>query len=166
LKKLIWLLCSSRLQTPDSRLQTPDTRNNTLQTFLPYPDFTESASVLDRLRLGRQRVEAYQILRVLAGLSRGWHNHPAVLMWQGYELALGDYLNVMIDEWVKRGYRNNMYRVALEPGYALPPWLGAPEFLAAHRSSLLRKDREYYRNFWPEESPDLEYVWPVRSGGR
>lgn len=28
-----------------------------MQTFLPYPDFVESASVLDRQRLGKQRVE-------------------------------------------------------------------------------------------------------------
>lgn len=36
-----------------------------MQTFLPYPQFWESARVLDRQRLGKQRVEALQILKVL-----------------------------------------------------------------------------------------------------
>jgi hypothetical protein len=37
----------------------------TLQTFLPYPDFAASAQALDQRRLGKQRVEALQVLRAL-----------------------------------------------------------------------------------------------------
>lgn len=37
-----------------------------MQTFLSYPDFNESARVLDDKRLGKQRVECLQILNVLA----------------------------------------------------------------------------------------------------
>ena len=33
-----------------------------MQTFLPYPDFHESAKVLDMKRLGKQRVEVLQLL--------------------------------------------------------------------------------------------------------
>lgn len=36
-----------------------------MQTFLPYPDFCGTALVLDRKRLGKQRVEALQVLRGL-----------------------------------------------------------------------------------------------------
>lgn len=36
-----------------------------MQTFLPYPDFAESASVLDRQRLGKQRVETLQVMKAL-----------------------------------------------------------------------------------------------------
>jgi Pyrimidine dimer DNA glycosylase len=36
-----------------------------MQTFLPYPDFVACARVLDSRRLGKQRVEALQILRAL-----------------------------------------------------------------------------------------------------
>ncbi|UCF88114.1 MAG: MSMEG_6728 family protein [bacterium] len=133
-----------------------------MQTFLPYSDFAASARVLDKRRLGRQRVEAYQILRVLAGMTRGWVNHPAVLMWKGYETALSAYMNTMIDEWEARGFRNNMYRVALETGFDLPPWMGDENFHAAHRSNLLRKDPMYYRTLWPEEPDDLPYVWPTQ----
>jgi hypothetical protein len=40
---------------------------DTIQTFLPYPDFEESAAVLDMKRLGKQRVENLQIIQVLTG---------------------------------------------------------------------------------------------------
>ena len=43
-----------------------------MQTFLPFPDFHESAACLDMRRLGKQRVEAMQILRTITGLSSGW----------------------------------------------------------------------------------------------
>ena len=36
-----------------------------MQTFLPYPDFAASAAALDDRRLGKQRVEALQVLRAL-----------------------------------------------------------------------------------------------------
>lgn len=36
-----------------------------MQTFLPYPNFVESAKCLDDKRLGKQRVECLQILNVL-----------------------------------------------------------------------------------------------------
>lgn len=37
-----------------------------MQTFLPYPDFRQSAKVLDRARLGKQRVECLQLARAIA----------------------------------------------------------------------------------------------------
>ena len=36
-----------------------------MQTFLPYPDFEQSAKSLDNKRLGKQRVECLQILQTL-----------------------------------------------------------------------------------------------------
>jgi hypothetical protein len=70
-------------------------------------------------------------------------------------------MNSMIREWVRRGYRNTMFLVKLTEPYRYPPWFGEPEFHAAHRSNLLRKDPEYYRKYWPEEPADMDYVWPV-----
>lgn len=55
-----------------------------MQTFLPYPDFERSAAALDYRRLGKQRIEAYQILQTLQNPEqRSWRNHPAVRMWRG-----------------------------------------------------------------------------------
>ncbi len=135
-----------------------------MQTFLPYPSFTRSARCLDRRRLGKQRIEANQILRVLRGETKGWANHPAVRMWRGYERALEAYRDACIREWVRRGYRNTM--AMSEPGGRarskppLPPWVGRRAFHAAHRSNLLRKDPGHYGQFGWKEPADLEYVWP------
>ena len=49
-----------------------------MQTFLPYDDFEKTAQCLDRLRLGKQRVETLQILKALLIPKYGWKNHPVV----------------------------------------------------------------------------------------
>jgi len=133
-----------------------------VQTFLPYPDFQQSAACLDYRRLGKQRLEAFQLLRVLHEPERrGWSRHPAALMWSGYEDALGLYMNTIITEWVRRGFRNSMELARISDQPKMPWWLGAPEFHAAHRSNLLRKDPEFYGRYGWSEPPDLPYVWPV-----
>jgi hypothetical protein len=138
-----------------------------MQTFLPYADFVLSAKVLDYRRLGKQRVEARQILNTLEGKSSGWSTHPAVLMWQGFAPALGAYMDAMIFEWVARGYQNTMasYWTNGTPSLSelqLPPWFGDPALHASHRSNLLRKDATFYGRYGWTEPSDLPYVWPVR----
>lgn len=140
-----------------------------MQTFLPYRDFRRSAEVLDPLRLGKQRVEAYQILRTLLNESNGWRNHPAVQMWKGYELALSQYALAVCDEWQKRGYkdsvRDKVENLCVKWGVlkiATPPFLGNEEFHRSHQSNLLRKDPEHYSQFGWEVPDNLPYVWEVR----
>jgi hypothetical protein len=74
-----------------------------MMTFITSSNLAECAKALDYKRLGKQRVEAYQILNTLKGHSHGWKNHPAVKMWEGHTGALALYMNAMIDEWVARG---------------------------------------------------------------
>lgn len=139
-----------------------------MQTFLPYPEFETCAATLDSRRLGKQRVEAYQILRVLAGLSPGWRYHPAVRMWSGYEAALGLYMNAMICEWVSRGFTNTMEYYLLSAKseeIVMPHWLGQAALHASHRSNLLRKDPVYYGRFGWVEPPTLPYYWPDGMNG-
>jgi pyrimidine dimer DNA glycosylase len=136
-----------------------------MQTFLPDPDFSASAAILDNRRLGKQRLEAHQILRTLRGLSSGWRHHPAVAMWRGYEDALGLYMNKMIDEWVRRGFKNTMERASPQEPAPMPSWLGDPSFHASHRANLLRKDPVHYTRFNWSEDPSLPYVWPVSDAG-
>jgi len=132
-----------------------------MQTFLPHPDFGMTATLLDRQRLGKQRVEARQILNALL-FGGGWTNHPTVRMWRGFEAALVVYGDIIISEWVSRGYRNNMPLLALPfPELRMPPWLGDRAFHASHRSNLLRKAPEHYGRFGWAEGPELAYVWPV-----
>lgn len=141
-----------------------------MQTFLPYADFEESASCLDNRRLGKQRVEVLQILRVLTGKTNGWSNHPAVKMWRGFEVALANYGLFICWEWQGRGYKDTCFckihdlfpdgRIAgLTITY--PVWLGDDNFHRAHRSNLLRKDETFYRQFGWNEPMDLPYVWPT-----
>ena len=137
-----------------------------MQTFLPYPNFQQSAKVLDRQRLGKQRVEAYQILRTLTGESNGWKNHPAVKMWVGYEAALATYALEMCNEWKLRGYNDTLTEKITEilnkinKPVVRPYWSFDDDFNASHRSNLLRKNSEWYSQFGWTESDNLPYVWP------
>ena len=155
----------------------------TLQTFLPFPDFAASARSLDPRRLGKQRVEALQVLRALTTPGYGWRHHPAVLMWKGHEEALGSYGVTVCRAWFTLGFadtcelqlREELAQVGvaaprsqeeLAAAGALPPWLGDPDLHRSHQSSLLRKDPGFYRPLFPDTPDDLPYVWPVRAASR
>lgn len=136
-----------------------------MQTFLPYRSFRESAKALDNRRLGKQRVEAYQILRALWGETKGWRNHPATLMWHGHEYWLRLYHDTMIREWIERGFRNSMplmFIPSTPPD--IPEWLRkgtAGTLTNSHRSNLLRKDPAFYGKYGWDVPHDLPYYWPV-----
>jgi hypothetical protein len=134
-----------------------------MQTFLPYSDFNQSVKVLDYRRLGKQRVETFQVLNILLERTptRGWRNHPVTRMWTGYEEALKQYQNITIQEWINRGYKNNMSFEAVDESSILyPSWFGSDQFHRSHRSNLLRKDYAYYSQYF-DEPDNLEYHWPV-----
>ena len=134
-----------------------------MQTFLPSADFDQVARTLDSRRLGKQRVEAYQILRALSIPTYGWRHHPAVRMWRGYDDALRLYMNACIREWVRRGYHNTMPLEPVSSAAPLPAWLGDERLHASHRSNLLRKDPDYYQQFGWTEPPNLPYYWPTQA---
>ena len=115
-----------------------------MQTFLPYPDYEKSARCLDNKRLGKQRVESYQILKTLAcgriqhsltekrgfkydnGLylrKTPWYNHPATKMWKGCEWALFDYTVAICKEWIRRGFEDTVYDKidVVMSNFPLPP---------------------------------------------
>jgi hypothetical protein len=150
-----------------------------MQTFLPYPDFTRSARVLDDRRLGKQRVETLQIVRALHREKYGWKHHPAVLMWRGYDEALGAYGVAICQEWCRRGRADTCEtqivdelaavgvptpirtQRELQAAGRLPPWLGNRRLHRSHQSSLLRKDPEWYAAHFGSVPDDLPYHWPV-----
>jgi hypothetical protein len=163
------------------RVRRPPTGNDgSVQTFLPWPDFAETARSLDAKRLGKQRVEVIQIVRALTRPGYGWANHPAVLMWKGYEEALGRYGLTISEVWTALGFADTCAdtiradlaqagittirsQQELADDGALPPWLGRPSIHESHRSALVRKDPEHYRRVFPDVADDLDYEWPVRS---
>lgn len=158
-----------------------------MQVFFPFPDIEKSLDCLDRQRLGKQRVEAKQILNILYGRtdSKSWSNHPATRMFEGYGDFLKLYFNKCCDAWTARGYVNNMEREFYHNIYTIekPAWLGNYEFHLSHRSNLLRKaiddsngigaggkpkkkstellDRLEKHGIIVEQTPsDLPYIWP------
>jgi hypothetical protein len=139
-----------------------------MQTFLPYPDLAASARVLDQARLGKQRVETLQALRALVIPDYGWSRHPAIRMWMGYVPGLTAYGLAMVAEWVGRGHADSTHRQILEfaphvlddPEVEMPPWFGDPAVHLSHRSNLVQKAPEIYRDRFPGVPEDLPYVWP------
>ncbi len=141
-----------------------------MQTFLPYVNIRSSLEYLDYRRLGKQRVEAMQIIRVLERGEGPWFNHPAARMWKDNVAMLKLYHDLAIIVWIERGFRNTM-----KPYYSLnlrdlssvmdypvaPLWFGDEKFHASHRSNLLRKDPVWYGQFGWKEDSGMEYVWPV-----
>lgn len=151
-----------------------------MQTFLPYPDFEQTARALDSKRLGKQRVEVIQVIRALTRPGYGWAHHPAVLMWKGYEEALGRYGLTCCAVWTELGFGDTCAatiladlaptgveqirsQTELTDAGAVPAWLGDEAFHRSHQAALLRKDPDWYAPRFAGVDPHLPYVWPVRS---
>ena len=116
-----------------------------------------------------------QLLRALTTKKGGWANHPAALMWKGYERALAAYGLAICEQWVARRNADTVaaqiLAIAGEPiptqdTVELPPWLGRESFHASHRGNLLRKDADWYGTFGWTDSPLLPYEWPVNDDPR
>lgn len=129
---------------------------------MPYPNLKKSLKCLDYRRLGKQRVEAHQILNILLNRTdkKGWKNHPAVKMWQGYENALKLYFNKAVKLWVSKGYKNTMKLEIIDDKIILPKWIGNKKFHDSHKSNLLRKNKNHYIEFFEIVSNNLKYIWP------
>jgi hypothetical protein len=170
-------------------MTVPRKRRRLIQTFLPFPDFAETAQVLDRQRLNKQALEAWQIMMTNLKLDpegnprepKGWYNHPASLMWRGHDMALLEYIRAMVSEWILRGYKSTILdkaeatmAVAIDRGLVvyphadMPRWYKVPRTLNAitksHRLALLSKNYEWYSRWgWKEDTgtppESYDYVW-------
>lgn len=140
-----------------------------MQTFLPIANYFQSMNCLDKSRLGNQVWLEGMIL-----LKGGWKNHPASKMWRGYEYHLGLYLLAGIEALKIRGkyYKDVEKRIKTEmdrfTNTGAPSWFGNERFHSSHRSALLYKNFEWYKQFNWKEKPDipnkhgkLNYYWPV-----
>jgi hypothetical protein len=141
-----------------------------MQTFLPYADYSKTAKVLDMKRLGKQRVETFQVLKALLLENYGWKQHPAVKMWRGHTYELLEYQKAICNEWTSRGYKDTCLEKSIDfvrqhchdLTTAAPSWLGNEEIHLSHRSNLIRKAPDIYIPIFGSDVPnDLEYVWPI-----
>lgn len=201
-----------------------------VNTFLVYPDFRRSARALDYRRLGKQRVEAYQILNLIQDLKyissqlnipccletkedrkqwvrtvvRTYRNcpiryvrrdddlyasynihdvqtpsgrkitlgphvyHPIIHSWFHYEDALKLYINCHIEEWKRRGYKNNMATYIVDENCPKPDWIYDNNLHENHRSNLMTKERDRKEKPWYIHMDDFKdqgvfesYIWPI-----
>ena len=142
-----------------------------MQTFLPYSDIHESLRVLDDKRLGKQRVETFQIINAITGRPKldgtpykGWLNHPCSVMWRNYVPMLKFYLNASIDEWVSRGFKNTMNKEIINEELIYPNWWGNEKFHDSHKSNLLKKYTEFYSKYDWKVSSENPYIWMDKEG--
>jgi len=142
---------------------------NSMITFLPYSDFSKSASVLDKKRCWKQVIEARQIIDVLEGKTLAWKNHPAVKMWIGHTDLLKCYYNIFLYE--SKNVRKINTTLVYNPRYfspfinntKLPFWLGNENFHRSHRARLIEKNRDLYLPLFPKDEGfnGGKYLWPV-----
>ena len=97
-----------------------------MQTFITSFFFSDTARDLDMRRLGKQRIEARDILYLCLRhqgydlrkdfnksneqseyLWKRYRNHPAVKMWINHESWLVKYIRNICIEWKNRGYEDN-----------------------------------------------------------
>lgn len=146
-----------------------------VNTFIVSDDYETTARLLDYKRLGKQRVEAMQIINVLereerGEINKGWKNHPATKMWRGNVNQLKKYTNVMITEWIRRGYKNTMKFYSIDEtdveseNETDVPWFVKWKPLQySHMASLVRKDRDFYKPLFKGKYPIVyslyTYLW-------
>ncbi|MEM3589238.1 MAG: pyrimidine dimer DNA glycosylase/endonuclease V [Nitrososphaerota archaeon] len=152
-----------------------------MQVFRPYIDWKRSAQVLDNKRLGKQRVEAKQVMIVILrkmGLindgKRGWLNHPVVLMYYNngkpYFYDLVNYFNACVEEWRHRNMESKISLADIEElikkvksaeGHPL-----THKHEIEYRRVLILKNPEHYLKVFPiEEVREVFERRPVMISG-
>ena len=134
-----------------------------MMTFVVVGDMVLNAQYLSTSHLGKQRVEAFQILNVLEGKSKGWSTHLATLAWVGYIDGLKFYINCMINEWIRRGHTNTMQVYELPETVDLPWWTQWGRLHETHKAMLLRKNPGHYSKYFTM-NPEYQfhgYIWPT-----
>lgn len=137
-------------------------------TFLPECSYADSFLTLDKKRLNKQLVEAYQIHKALSGKTKGWRNHPVTKMWSIPEIKfymkigrkIGKFvgLNVQWMDDIGIDFKSTSWKypswfhVFKVPGRFYPqdgrkPYDGEGNFILSCRCNLYRKDPTYYARY-------------------
>lgn len=136
-----------------------------VNTFILTNSPKNCVKLLDYRRLGKQRVEAKQIIDAIENpKSNGWSNHPVTKMWKNDVLGLKYYFNCCVDEWIDRGYKNTMikYIIEFDDEKDILPWFYYnKQIQESFKASLLRKNPEYYNDkiMCEEEYMLNGYIW-------
>lgn len=159
-----------------------------MQTFLtstdpdPQTAIVQTFEMLDQQRLGKQRVEAYQILLSYEEQTKkqplkyqGWNGLPAVRMWAGHLPALCVYgiINCMV--WRRHGHsdsllaefqkRRRVYLANDPDAVQWPWWFGHCSMVRTHQTKLYHKNSPKWVDYHQRTAPKhhvmkLPYLWP------
>lgn len=118
----------------------------------------ETAQSLDKRRLRKQIIECKQILDAIAGIGKGWFNHPVVKMYKGHEKWLTTYM------WCLEEYFNPQSDILLLMHYNKFCENNKPHFLTQDyfnqmKSRLYTKDKEYYKDFAEYGESDVNWYF-------
>lgn len=127
----------------------------------------ETFVMLDSPRLGKQRVEAKQLL------FGHFPNHPASKMWQGHRHALCAYGILCCKTWIKRGFDDSLlpefqmirHSIMGDEPLVWPWWFGHPAMARTHQTKLFYKGVPRWVAQFNESAPKhspmrLPYLWP------
>lgn len=149
--------------------------------FIIVPNIQLTADMMDKKRIGKQRIEVKQIIDILEEIdkngsskSKSRVSHPAIKSWIGYTNHLKVYFNIIVRKWISYGFKNNyeLYDIDERPynivpcifdgktasydiskfnQYSFPFWVSFPPFYMSHQASLCRKDPLHYRGLLRDE---------------
>lgn len=152
--------------------QDSSKESKTVNTFMPWPEFDWSMKALANEELEQQRIDTMRIMDSLLCGGGEYYDHPATLMWEGYERALLAYQQATCYEWSSvRGFSDEYWDktrlmfldIVVDPmatPLVLPPWIGHTDLHISHQSNLLRVNEAHYRKFFPGIKDDHDYIWP------
>lgn len=142
------------------------------QLKLPHPDLTMTAKCLTNRELNKQITEAKQIYTANRyGWGRQGNPHPYE-MCKGYDEFVAYYIVCMYKEWQTRlvqGKRGGVLKHKsgefildeIDSGRIdlsdmdYPHWYNNSAIFSSHRSALLYKNYEHYKQFGWSESPAI-----------
>ena len=82
-------------------------------------------------------------------------------------MHLKEYITAHIDEWIKRGYVNNMQRYDVKDSIR-PDWMMDGKIYQNHRSALLHKEIKRSEAPWYTNKKEFTcvgefkgYIWPI-----
>lgn len=137
-------------------------------TYLPYPDFAETARCLHDVHLADAMVSGLRLLKILLHPEEqsGWRFHSLGQMWGDHEHALATYLMELSMEDHRRGNAPWVWVEVLEvmpnavdQSPEMPPWIGLADFHISHRAMLKATRPEHYGPIWPEVEPVMAPTW-------
>ena len=125
-----------------------------MNTFLPYSNFDDSVKCLDNKRLGKQRLECYQLIHILLDEKRtAWRRHPAFVMWSGLPQSLIKYFFTCCNEFHRRGFKENLAQRMIDEVKSVQYVTGS-----GHLNTAATITRMYFDDYFSVDFTQVDYL--------